>query len=186
MDFLLIAAAFVAAGIVHGLIAARSRRHRVELVLIYLLAGYNGVVMLAVAVFALVADERAAAMLGADAGNVFQAFAGMMYLSMAVISILCIWLRGTYIVGPVVMWTIYFLGATFVHLEDAHGHDHPPSLHGLIRVALVHVLPAAAMLGLAIWLYRHGPRRPRAAESAFSRPCRAVAPERPGIDTAHS
>jgi len=152
MTFLLLALAFAAAGLVHGFAAGRTATQRIELILVYLLAGYHGVVMIGVAVFALADADHAAAMLDAPPGNVFQQFAAVMYLSMGAISVLSIRLRGNYLAGPVVMWVIYFLGATLVHLFDLHGHDHAPLLHGLVQVIAVHTLPPVTMAALGVWL----------------------------------
>lgn len=44
------------------------------------------------------------------------AVAGVLYLSMSVIAILAAFLRGRYLVGPVVAWSLFFLGATGVDL----------------------------------------------------------------------
>ncbi len=49
---------FVVAALVHGALAKATTEKRIELVLVYLLVGYQGIVMLAVAVFALVAGEH--------------------------------------------------------------------------------------------------------------------------------
>ncbi|HXI03235.1 MAG TPA: DUF6790 family protein, partial [Candidatus Saccharimonadales bacterium] len=116
--FIFLAALFVAAGLVHGAVKHAGKVERIDLVLVYLLAGYHGIVMVAVALFGMIHPARAAAMLGAPAGNVFQDFMAWAYLGMSVASILAIWLRGSYLAGPVVYWSIYFLGATRVHMSQ--------------------------------------------------------------------
>jgi hypothetical protein len=45
--FLLLAVAFAAAGFLHGLLSRSDRRRRIELSLVWLVAGYLGVVMVA-------------------------------------------------------------------------------------------------------------------------------------------
>ena len=116
--FFLAALILIVIAVVHGARAKLKLEQRVELVLVYLLAVYHGFIMLGVALFLLLASERGAAMLSAPAGNVFQDFFGFAYLGMAAASILCIWLRGHYLVGPVVYWSLYFFGATYIHIAE--------------------------------------------------------------------
>ena len=71
--FLLLALLFAAAAVVHGWWSQSKLEARIELVLVYLLAGYHGIIMLVVALFALFAGDHAAAMLGTPAGNLFPA-----------------------------------------------------------------------------------------------------------------
>ncbi len=151
MWFLLMAVMFVVAALVHGALAKATTEKRIELVLVYLLAGYHGIVMLAVAVYALVAGEQAAAHLGTPAGNLFQQFFGFAYMGMAVASILCIWLRGAYLVAPVVCWCVFFFGATYVHMADYHARG--ALLHSHVHIVLAHAVVPALMLGLSIWLW---------------------------------
>ena len=149
--FLLSALIFIAIALVHGATAKLKVEERLELLLVYLLAGYHGFIMLGVALFILVASDRAAAMLSAPAGNPFQQFFGFAYLGMAVASIITIWLRGRYLVGPVVCWSLYFFGATYMHIAQFSAAGRltlPATLH----IILPHTLIPCLMLGLMAWL----------------------------------
>ena len=149
--FLLAALLFIAVALVHGARANLTREGRIELVLVYLLAGYHGFVMLAVALFSMIASDRAAAILRAPAGNVFQQFAGFAYLGMAVAAILSIWLRGRYLVAPVVYWSVFFFGATYVHIAQYSAAGRL-TLHAILQIILSHALIPLLMLGLLAWL----------------------------------
>lgn len=156
--FLGLALVFALAGWLHGYLAHRSdRSKRWELALVWLTAGYFGVVMLAVALFVLVAPERVAPMLHAEPDEVFLPFTGVLYLSMAVIAVLAAFLRGRYLVGPVVAWSLFFLGATLVHLGQYHHGGHLGLHLGMVVIA-EHTLPAllAIGLGLRLWVLPRG------------------------------
>lgn len=149
--FLLMAIGFAAAGVVHGVAVHATLRQRVELVLVYLVAGYLGLIQAVVALFVLFVPERAAGMLGAEPGNPFQQFLGVAYLSLAVVAILAAFLRGAYLVAPVVGWSVYFFLATFAHLFQYHGAG-DLSAHSSIVVVLEHAVAPAAALALLLWL----------------------------------
>ncbi len=149
--FLLAALILIAIALVHGARARLKVERRVELVLVYLLAGYHGLIMLGVALFLLLASDRGAAMLSAPAGNVFQEFFGFAYLGMAVASILCIWLRGRYLVGPVVFWSLYFFGATYIHIAESSAAGRLTH-QAILQIILSHTLLPCIMLGLMAWL----------------------------------
>lgn len=154
--FLLLALAFSAAGYAHGHLTSRSDPgsrpgRRVELALVWLVAGYFGLVMVAVALFMLFAPERAAAMLDAEPGNPFQQFAGILYLSMALMAVLAAFFRGVFLVAPVFIWAFYFLAATVVHLVQYH-HAGDLGAHAGVAIVAQHALPALLAIGLGLWL----------------------------------
>lgn len=129
-----------------GLLPPASRRERAgELILLYVLVGYCGIPMVGVSVAALVQPERAAEILGFPAGNPFQHFAMVAYLGMSLQAVLALRYRGRYLIGPALCWSVFFLGATVIHLADfaSRGHlDHEHALaifvtHGLVSVVLM-------------------------------------------------
>lgn len=89
-----------------------------ELFLLYVLVGYCGFAMLLVSAFSLFAGDRAAAWLGWPPSNPFQQFMSFALLGLATTAILSIRYRDTYLVGPVVAWSVFFTGATYGHLAD--------------------------------------------------------------------
>lgn len=149
MMFPLAALLLTVLGLVHGRIVGGDRVRVLELGLVYLLAGYHGVVMLAVALFTLLGGPRAAAMAGAEPGSPFQQFAGFAFLGLSIAAILAVRLRDSYPVGPVVAWTVYFLGATGVHWREAAAAGDLDATWAL-RIVTSHALPALAMLALLL------------------------------------
>lgn len=115
------------------------------LLLVWVLVGYCGVPMLAIAVANLADPALAPGHLGFPAGNPFQLFLGWAYLGMAIVATLAALYRGSYLIGPALVWAVFFAGATAVHLADAAGrsaltHGNAAGVfmtHGLISVLLV-------------------------------------------------
>jgi len=152
--FLIIFLCILAAGAAHASASGpRTTRRFAELMLVYSLVGYFGILMLTVAVYTLVAPARFAASHGwtLSDGNPFAQFSGVAYGAMAVSAILAVWHRDRYLIAPTVCWAIFFLGATWVHVADyAHrGREVSLSLcwnvfanHGLMSVVLIALLVA--------------------------------------------
>jgi hypothetical protein len=122
----------------------RSRTRAAELCLVYLLAGYCGLPMLCISLWAILRPESVAAAFGFAAGPLISFF-GWAYLGMSLSALLALRFRGIYLLAPVVVWSVYLGGATFVHLgaaEPIGGHAHAAFLdifaaHGLIGLLLV-------------------------------------------------
>jgi len=151
--FLLLAVLLAAAGFIHGAVARSPLAKRVELALVYLVAGYFGLVMLAIGIFCLAAPERAAAMLGADPGNPFELFLGWTFCGMAAAALLAVRLRGAYLVGPIVAWSLYYFGAVRVHwVEYSAAGRLTPRFATLI--VLEHAGPPLLAIALGVWLWR--------------------------------
>lgn len=150
----LLVAVLVAASVHVTRTGERTRRRVGEIALLYLLVGYCGVPMLVVSVATLAMPDRVADMLGFPAGNPFQAFAGVSFLAMSLVSLLTLRYRRAFLIAPAVSWAVFFAGATFVHLRDfgARGElTHGGMLtifasHGLISVLLVAALLASGLL----------------------------------------
>jgi hypothetical protein len=145
VHFVFVIAGLLLAAAIHAALRAdRSPAKVAELGLLYLLVGYCGVPMLAVSLGALLNPQGAAAILGFTTGPLLSFFAWA-YLGMSIIALLSLRYRGTYLVAPVVVWAVYLLGATQVHLQgttQAGGHLHAGPLevfasHGLIAVLLL-------------------------------------------------
>ncbi len=152
--FLLLFIGFLAAGCLHALkTGPRSRQRFVELMLVYASVGYFGVLMCVVAIYMLLAPEQFAASHGwsVSTDNPFQQFLAMTYGAMAITAILAIWLRGRYLIAPALCWSIFFLGATYLHIVDfaARGREitvglflHVFSTHGLMALIVIALLAA--------------------------------------------
>jgi hypothetical protein len=151
--FLLLFVGFLAAGWVHAFkTGPRTRRRFAELLLVYPLVGYFGVVMLVAAVYSLAAPDRFAASHGwrVSADNPFQQFAGLAHGSMAVAAILAIWLRGLYLIAPAVSWSILFMGATNINIADFAARGRAITFPLVLHVFLSHSLMAVVLVVLLV------------------------------------
>lgn len=155
--FLYVLGVVIAGAAVHiGLLKDRTRERIGEIGLLWVLVGYCGVPILAVSLLSLVHPHEVAHWLGLPPGSPFQTFISVANLAMAVIALLSLRYRGTYLIGPAVVWAVFFGGATFIHLaQGIHGggsHDggHAAALvifatHGLISVLLLVGLAASGV-----------------------------------------
>jgi len=138
------------AAIHYRLSAERTRRRGAELTLVYVLVGYCGVPMVAVAIWLLVSPDQAAHGLGFAPGGAFQQFFSFAYLGVALIAVMAIRFRGAFLIGPAVAWSVYWAGATIVHFLEAAGQGPLHwklilllfATHGLIAVLLMGALVA--------------------------------------------
>ena len=145
--FLVLLLALLVAATVHAMISRRrSRQELAELFLLYVLVGYCGFAMFLVSGFSLLAGDRVAAWLGWPLNNPFQQFLSFALLGLATAAILSIRYRDTYLVGPVVAWSVFFIGATYGHLGDLsqRGVSHGTALH----VFTTHTSIPILLLGL--------------------------------------
>lgn len=141
--------ALLAAVAVHAARTGDRNPERIgRLALLYILVGYCGLPMLAVSLATLIWPDRVAEVLGFQAGNPSQAFLGVAFLAMSVLSILALRYRRSFLIAPAVCWAVFFAGATVIHLRDfavrgvlTHGGAlHIFASHGLISLLLVAAL----------------------------------------------
>lgn len=154
MFFLLLMGLLIAATVHIVRLEPRTRERAGEVLLLWVLVGYCGLPMLGVSALVLSRPETVASTLGFPAGNPFQTFLGWSYLGMSIIATLALRFRGTYLIAPAVAWSVFFAGATFIHLGEAHGaggitHAHALVIfgsHGLVTVVLLGGLAASRLL----------------------------------------
>jgi hypothetical protein len=154
---LLLAASLVAVAIHAMLLKERTTRRIGEIAMLYILAGYCGVAMLASSLFSLANAERFARMHGFPTGSPFQDFTAVAMLGMSILSLLALWYRGTYLIAPAVCWAVFFGGATWIHAKDL-GDKGAFTHGGLIAIFVTHglisVLLIVALLMSGVWKER--------------------------------
>lgn len=118
-----------------------------ELLLRWVLAGYCGIPMMAVALLLLVHPHEMAEWVGVAPDHPFGLWLGWAYLGMALSATLALRWGGRYLIGPAVVWAVFFLGATGAHLHTpgAGGHG------ALLGVASSHAL-VSVLLGTGLAL----------------------------------
>ena len=114
MLWLLILVGTVIAATVHSRVR-RQGGEVVEVYLVYLLVGYYGLAMLLAAAVHLTNPVGIAQLKGWAASEPIQTLYAFALIGMAVSSILSIWIRGTYLLGPALFGSLLLLGGAFVH-----------------------------------------------------------------------
>jgi hypothetical protein len=118
MLFVVLLLAVVAAGALHvwlGPAAPRSAHRAVEILLVYLLAGYYGVAMCLADLITLRRPEAVAALKGWPASPQIQTLHAFALLELAASALPAIWIRGDYLLAPALGGSVLLLGGAYVH-----------------------------------------------------------------------
>ncbi len=148
----------LAAGALHGYLTRERGPGRIpELMLVYLLTGYCGLLQIAVAFMIIFnPDWVAINMTHTPPGDPIMAWTGFTYLGLAATAAMAPWFRGAYLIAPTVGWGIYWAGASYAHaaVALAKGGEVIPVATG---VFLSHGIVAVILIGLSIPLLRNRP-----------------------------
>lgn len=147
----------MAAAAIHSKLAAGSGRTRAsELFLVYLLAGYCGLapIALGLATFIASPEWQIAHIPRVQPGNPLMTWFALLWLGMGAVGTLSIWLRGPYLIAPLVGWSIFWGGATFAHVAHDPSEAHPLTAHGFAHIFVAHGLIAILLIGLGIATWR--------------------------------
>ena len=152
--FLILLVLTLTGAVVHSLRLENRTTARIgEVVLRWVLVGYCGLPMLVVAVGTLADPDRVASVLGFAAGNPFELFLGWAYLGMAVIAVLALRFGGAYLIGPALVWAVFFVGATGIHRAQAlsGGVSHGGLLSVFATHGLISVVLGGALVASGVW-----------------------------------
>lgn len=154
--FVLMLLLLVVAAIVHARRTGPAGSARIaECVLVYVLVGYCGLAQLVVGGATLLSDELVRHLARvSDVGEVLPWFASM-YVGAALAAVLAVRLRGDYLIGPVLVWSAFFAGATWAHLHTEAVHGRGTGLHATLWIFAAHGLVSAVLLS-CLWLSRRG------------------------------
>lgn len=146
---------FIAALLVAGIVHARVRKMTApgsawEMMLVYLLAAYCGILQITTSISMLADPDQLAAHIGFPPGNPIQVFAAFMLMAAGVSAALSIWLRGIYLVGPAVTWAVFFYGATYAHLYTARFNGLEITTARALEAFLTHGLVSTILLALLL------------------------------------
>ena len=156
MLWLVILVGTVVGATVHCVVS-RERRRFVEYYLVYLLGGYYGFAMLLAALVHLTNPEGIAKLKGWVPSEPFQALYAFALLGMALSSILSVWKRGAYPLGPALAGSVLLLGGAFVHGREVVQSGVFSWAKDGLEFLFDFVVPVA-VLSLA-WKYQRGERR---------------------------
>jgi hypothetical protein len=104
-----------------------SPRRIVRVSLLYLLCVQWGFGAAFNAIPHILFPDQIAEFIGWESGSPFQLELGFASLGISILGILSIWLRGWFWLAPVVSWSVFSLGAAYVHVADilTHGNMSP-------------------------------------------------------------
>jgi hypothetical protein len=117
-----------------------------EMLLVYVLVGYCGVQQIVMAAAILLTGGRVLVHFGFQPGQPTFVWDSFLLFGGGITSILAIWKRDSYLLAPVLMWSVFFAGATFAHIQLNRANGYPPTwestagifaTHGLISVLLI-------------------------------------------------
>ena len=90
----------------------------VEVCLLYLLCVQWGFGAAFLAIPHIIFSDQVAEFIGWAAGSPFQVELGFVSLGLALVGILCIWIRGWFWLAPVIAQTVFLWGAAYVHIQE--------------------------------------------------------------------
>ena len=167
--FLTLLAGLLLAGFTHArMTRPRAPGETPELLLVYVLAGYCGIVQVAVAIAMLLVPDLVATQVGVPAGNPIEIWAASLLLGAGIIATLSIRFRGSYLIAPVIVWSVFFLGASYAHLRTDILNGRALSPGRVAWTLATHALVSAILIGLFI------ARRGRSSKTRPSDPIRAT------------
>jgi hypothetical protein len=137
----------------------RQRGSAIEVYLVYLLVGYYGLAMVLAALVHVTNPVGIAQLKGWVSSEPIQTLYAFALLGMALSSILTVWIRGPYLLGPAVSGSILLLGGAFVHGREVLRSSTFVWTKDGLEFLFDFVVPAT-VLCLA-WLHSRGERRRR-------------------------
>lgn len=160
--FLALLVVLIAAALVHARLHGPPTAARIaELVVVYVLVGYCGLPQLALGLSMLVSAEFVGHLSRVtDAGELLPWFAWL-YAGAGLVATLAWRRRGDYLLAPVLLWSVFFAGATWAHFHTEAVHGRTPGLHGALWIVASHGFVSVVLLGA--WWLSPRPRMPLAA-----------------------
>lgn len=159
--FIVLLLALVVAAFVHARIRGPRTAERVaELVVVYVLVGYCGVPQLAIGLSMVGSSDLVAHLARVAEPGELLPWLSWLYAGSGLIAALAFRLRGDYLLGPVLLWSIFFAGATYAHFHTELAHDRTPTLSGALWIAASHGLVSVVLLG-SWWIAARGGVRSR-------------------------
>ena len=90
--------------------------------LFYLLCVQWGIGSATLALGHILFSDLVAGFIGWEPGSPFQVELGFASLGLALLGVLCIWIRGWFWLAPVLGQSVFLLGAAYVHVQDIISH----------------------------------------------------------------
>jgi hypothetical protein len=132
-----------------------------EMLLVYVLVGLCGVQEIVLGAAILLTGGRVLLHFGFQPGSqptfVWDSF---LLFGGGTISILAIWKRDSYLLAPVIMWSVFFAGATYAHIQLNWTNGYPPTWTSMAGIFATHGLISVLLIGFYLASRRFRARRP--------------------------
>jgi hypothetical protein len=137
-------------------VSAKSKRDRLEIVLLYLLVLGMGIAGLWGFVGHYFMSDQVARSIGWAMGSPFQQELAFYHLGMGVVALLCLWIRDRYWIAAAATPSLFAIGAGVVHLQDflIRGNTAPANWGASVLIGNL-VIPLV-VFGLLVWYSRLG------------------------------
>lgn len=138
--------------VLHLVFSKTPRDHRrvVEVFLVYSLVFLAGVAGLWAFIGHTFAADQVAAKIGWPAGNPFQYEVAATNLSYAILGLLAIRYRGLFPVAAGIGYSVFLLGAAFVHIRETRIHGNVAELNSGAFLVVQDILVPIVILSLAV------------------------------------
>jgi hypothetical protein len=131
-----------------------------EMLLIYVLVGYCGVQEIVMGAAIFLTGGRVLVHFGFQPGSqptfVWDSF---LLLGGGIIAVLAIWKRDSYLLAPVLMWSVFFAGATYAHIHLNNANGTPSTWASTAGIFATHGLISLLLIGFYLASQRSRARR---------------------------
>lgn len=131
-----------------------------EMLLVYVLVGYCGVQQIVMGAAILLTGGRVLLHFGFQPGQPTFVWDSFLLLGGGITSLLAIWKRDSYLLGPVLMWSVFFAGATYAHIQLDRANGFPPTLESTVGIFATHGLISVMLTSFYLASRRYRARRP--------------------------
>lgn len=128
----------------------RSLARFAELALVYIVAVYCGIAQVVFGTVALIHGSHVARHMGVPFNAGVMTWLASFMIGFGIVGALSIWLRGNYLIAPVIGWAVFFVGGTFAHLQTHIAAGHPISMAFFLATFATHAL--VSILLVTLWL----------------------------------
>lgn len=130
-----------------------------EMLLIYVLVGYCGVQQIVMGAAILLTGGRVLLHFGFQPGQPTFVWDSFLLLGGGITSILAIWKRDSYLLAPVLMWSVFFAGATYAHIQLNRANGFPPTWQSTAWIFATHGLISVLLIGFYLASQKYRARR---------------------------
>ena len=130
-----------------------------EMLLIYVLVGYCGVQQIVMGAAILLTGGRVLLHFGFQPGQPTFVWDSFLLLGGGIIALLAIWKRDSYLLAPVLMWSVFFAGATYAHILLNKANGFPPTWESTVGIFATHGLISVLLISFYLASQKYRARR---------------------------